>query len=231
MFELTALEQEALSLSLVVASWAVIISLPFAIGIAWILARKDFWGKIALDGLVHLPLVIPPVVLGYILLVGLGRNSFIGNLLYETLGLQFVFNWKGAALAAAIMGFPLMVRAIRLSLEAIDPKLETAAKTLGANSLAVFLRVTLPLMLPGLIAGLFLAFARAFGEFGATITFVSNIPGQTRTLPIAIYTALQSPGGDAAAARMVVISIVIAILALILSEVLGRRIRKRIYGS
>ena len=231
MFELTALEQEALSLSLLVASWAVIISLPFAIAVAWVLARKTFWGKIALDGLVHLPLVIPPVVLGYILLVGLGRNSLVGSWFYETLGIQFSFNWKGAALAAAIMGFPLMVRAIRLSLEAIDPKLETAAKTLGANPLAVFLRVTLPLMLPGLIAGLFLAFARAFGEFGATITFVSNIPGQTRTLPIAIYTALQSPGGDAAAARMVILSIAIAIIALILSEVLGRRIRKRIYGA
>ena len=231
MFELTALEQEALSLSLVVAIWAVIISLPFAILIAWILARKDFWGKIALDGLVHMPLVIPPVVLGYILLVGLGRNSFLGNWLYETLGLQFAFNWKGAALAAAIMGFPLMVRAIRLSLEAIDPKLETAAKTLGANPFAIFLKITLPLMLPGLIAGLFLSFARAFGEFGATITFVSNIPGQTRTLPIAIYSVLQSPGGDDAAVRMVTLSIVIAIAALILSEVLGRRIRRRIYGS
>ena len=231
MFELTPLEQEALSLSLIVALWAVVISLPFATGVAWVLARKNFWGKIALDGLVHMPLVIPPVVLGYILLVGLGRNSLVGGWLYDIFGIQFAFNWKGAALAAAIMGFPLMVRAIRLSLEAIDPKLETAAKTLGANPLAVFMRITLPLMLPGLIAGLFLSFARAFGEFGATITFVSNIPGQTRTLPIAIYTALQSPGGDAAAARMVILSIIVAIAALVLSEILGRRVRRRIYGS
>ena len=230
MLDLSPLEREALTLSLQVAFWAVAVSLPFAIAIAWILARCEFWGKIILDGLVHLPLILPPVVVGYILLITMGRNGTIGKWLYETWGLQFAFNWKGAALAAGIMGFPLLVRALRLSLEAIDPKLETAARTLGATPFATFCQVTFPLMLPGLVTGLFLAFARALAEFGATITFVANIPGQTRTLPVAIYTALQSPGGDEMALRMVLLSIGLAVLALAASEFMGRRVRKQVFG-
>ena len=231
MLDLSLLEREALSLSLQVAFWAVAISLPFAIAVAWVLARCEFWGKIILDGLVHLPLILPPVVVGYILLVTMGRNGVLGKWLYETWGLQFAFNWKGAALAAGIMGFPLLVRALRLSLEAIDPKLETAARTLGATPFATFCQVTFPLMLPGLVTGLFLAFARALAEFGATITFVANIPGQTRTLPVAIYTALQTPGGDEMALRMVFLSIGLAVLALAASEFMGRRVRRRVFGA
>ena len=231
MFALTPLEQEALTLSLSVAFWAVIISLPLAVALAWVLARLNFWGKIVLDGFIHLPLVVPPVVVGYFLLVVLGRNGVIGHWLYDTFGLTFAFNWKGAAVAAGVMGFPLFVRAIRLSIEAMDPRLEAAARTLGATPLRVFWSVTVPLMTPGLIAGALLAFARALGEFGATITFVANIPGQTRTLPIAIYTVLQSPGGDAAVLRMVLLATLLAILALVASEVLARQVRKRIHGA
>jgi len=231
MFAPTPLEQEALWLSLTVAFWAVVISLPFAVAVAWVLARLNFWGKILLDGLVHLPLVLPPVVVGYFLLVTLGRNGVIGRWLDQTFGFTFAFNWKGAALAAGVMGFPLFVRAIRLSIEAADPRLEAAARTLGANPLQVFWRITLPLMTPGLITGALLSFARALGEFGATITFVANIPGQTRTLPIAIYTILQSPGGDEALFRMALLATLLAIVALGASEYLARQVRKRLHGA
>ncbi len=228
---LTPLETEALLLSLKVALWAVLVSTPFAIGFAWLLARKEFWGKTALNGLIHLPLFLPPVVVGYVLLVMFGRNGVIGAGLYDLFGVTLAFNWKGAAVAAGVMGFPLFVRALRLSIEAIDPRVETAARTLGASPFETFRRITFPLLLPGLVTGLLLAFARALGEFGATITFVANIPGQTRTLPVAIYTALQSPGGDDMALRMVVLSVLLAIAALAASEVATKMIRKRIYGE
>jgi molybdate transport system permease protein len=231
MLSLSPLEQEALVLSFRVAVWASIVSLPPAIAVAWLLARKDFWGKLVVDGLVHLPLVIPPVVVGYCLLVILGRNGVIGSWLYDTFGLTFAFNWKGAAVAAGVMGFPLFVRSVRLSIEAIDTKLETAARTLGASAWKTFWTVSLPLMAPGILAGLLLAFARALSEFGATITFVANIPGQTRTLPIAIYSVLQAPGGDTAALRMVVLSTALAIIALATSEFMARRLRARLYGQ
>ncbi len=231
MFSLTPLEYEALTLSFRIALIAIVTSLPFAIAMAWLLAKKNFPGKIIVDGLVHLPMVIPPVVVGYALLVLLGRRGAVGAWLHDTLGIELAFNWKGAAVAAAIMGFPLMVRGIRLSIEAIDPRLETAARTLGAGPRDVFLSINLPLMTPGLIVGTFLAFARALAEFGATITFVAAIPGQTRTLPIAIYTLLQRPGGESAALRMAVLSTLIAILALAASEFFSRRMRARIYGG
>ncbi|CUH54431.1 molybdate transport system permease protein [Shimia marina] len=214
-------------LSLKVAFWAMIGAALPGILVAFVLARLEFPGKQVLNVLVHLPLVLPPVATGYLLLVTFGTQGMIGAALKEV-GLVFAFRWTGAALAAAVMAFPLLVRAIRLSIEAIDPKLEEAAATLGASRLRVFATITLPLMLPGLLAGLVLAFAKAMGEFGATITFVSNIPGQTRTLPSAIYAFLQVPGGEAAAMRLVVVSIVIAAGALVLSEVLARRIAARV---
>ncbi len=198
--------------------------------VALALARGKFWGKTLLDGLVHLPLVMPPVVTGYLLLVGFGRRGPIGQALEACCGLVFSFRWTGAALAAAVMGFPLMVRAIRLSLEAVDRRLEDAATTLGAGRLGVFFAVTLPLAVPGLLAGIVLAFAKSLGEFGATITFVSNIPGETRTLPAAIYTLTQTPGGDEAAFRLVLISIALSLAALIASEILARRLAGRIDG-
>ncbi len=231
MFTLTPLEQEALSLSLRVALTAVVFGLPFAVGVAWLLAKKSFPGKIILDGFIHLPMIIPPVVVGYLLLVAFGRNGAIGKWLYDVAGIEFAFNWKGAALAAGIMGFPLMVRGIRLSIEAIDPRIETAARTLGASPFRVFWSISLPLMLPGLIAGTFLGFARALAEFGATITFVAAIPGKTSTLPVAIYIALQKPGGEDAALRMVVLSVLLAISALAASELFARTIRRTIYGA
>ena len=197
MWELTALEREALSLSLRVAVLSASASLPFGLLVAWLLARREFYGKALLNGLVHLPLVLPPVVVGYLLLVLLGRNGPLGAWLYETFGVTLAFTWEGAALAAAVMAFPLMVRAMRLSLEAVDRRLEAAARTLGAGPVEVFTTVTLPLMAPGILAGAILAFARSLGEFGATITFVSNIPGETRTLPIALFSVIQSPGGEA----------------------------------
>lgn len=221
---LTPLELEALRLSVTVALWSVAGSLPLGIGVAWLLARRDFWGKTLLNGLVHLPLVIPPVAVGYLLLVLLGRRGPVGAWLYDSFGISLAFTWKGAAIAAAVMAFPLMVRAIRLSLENVDRGLETAARTLGAGRLSVFLRITLPLTAPGVLAGSVLAFARALGEFGATITFVSNIPGETQTLPIALYSVIQTPGGEDAAVRLLVISVVLAILALAVSEILSRRI-------
>ena len=225
---LTPLEVEALSLSLRVATVSVAASLPFGLAAAWILARGRFPGMVVFDALIHLPLVLPPVVVGYGLLLLFGRRGPIGAWLEDVLGVQVVFTWKGAALAAAVMAFPLMVRAMRLSLEAVDRGLEAAARTLGASRTRVFFTITLPLMAPGILAGAVLAFARALGEFGATITFVSNIPGETRTLPIALYTLTQTPDAEAAAARLALIAAGLAVLALIASEWLARRLKSRI---
>ena len=222
---LTPLETEALLLSLRVALVSVVFALPAGLLAAWLLVRVRFPGKAILDAVVHLPLVLPPVAVGYLLLIALGRNGFIGGWLYDSFGISFAFTWKGAAVAAAVMAFPLMVRAMRLSLEAVDPGLEAAARTLGATRQRVFLTVTLPLMAPGILAGGVLAFARALGEFGATITFVSNIPGETRTLPIALYTLTQTPGGEAAAARLAILAALLAFAALIASEWLARRVK------
>ncbi len=200
--------------------------MPFGIAIAYLLARKDFWGKAALNGIVHLPLILPPVVTGYLLLLTFGKRGPVGSLLAEYFGIVFSFRWTGAALACGVMAFPLMVRAIRLSIEAVDRKLEAAAGTLGANPAWVFATVTLPLIAPGIIAGMILSFAKAMGEFGATITFVSNIPGETQTLPSAIYTFTQVPGGDFGAMRLTLVSIVIAMVALVASEMLARRAQR-----
>ena len=227
---LTPLEAEALTLSLRVSLWSVAASLPFGLLMAWLLARREFPGKSLLNGLVHLPLVVPPVVVGYLLLVLFGREGPIGAWLHETLGVTVAFTWQGAALAAAVMAFPLMVRAMRLSLEAVDRRLEAAARTLGAGRADVFMSVTLPLMAPGILAGAILAFARGLGEFGATITFVSNIPGETRTLPLALYSQAQVPGGEAAALRLTIISVVLAFAALAASELLAQRLRRRLEG-
>jgi molybdate transport system permease protein len=227
---LTPEEWEAIHLSLRIASVAMIGSLPFGILMAWLLARVSFPGRAIVDGIVHLPLVMPPVVTGYLLLLAFGRRGPIGQFLENTFGIVLAFNWTGAALAAAIMGFPLLVRAIRLSIEAIDPGLESAASTLGANRFLVFLSITLPLMLPGILAGAVLAFARALGEFGATITFVGNIPGVTQTIPTAIYTYTQVPGGETAALRLTVIAIAIAFAALLVSDALARRVTRRMLG-
>ncbi len=223
---LSNFEIEALELSIKVAFWAVFFSLPFGILFGWILARFNFPGKLILDGIIHLPLVVPPVVIGYLLLISLGRQGPIGLWLYTNFEITLIFTWKGAAIASALMGFPLMVRAIRLSIEAIDNKLETAARTLGANSIQVFFGITLPLTFPGVIAGTMLSFARSLGEFGATITFVSNIPGQTQTLPLALYSVMQTSGGETGAARLAIISIILAFLALFLSELIARKISK-----
>lgn len=220
-------EWAALSLSLKVSLWATLFSLPFGILVAWLLARTRFVGHGFLNGLVHLPLVLPPVVVGYGLLVVLGRNGWVGGWLYNTFGLSLAFTWKGAAIAAAVMAFPLMVRAMRLSLESVDIHLEHAAKTLGASPCRVFCTITLPLMMPGLITGSVLAFARALGEFGATITFVSNIPGETQTLPLALYTYTQTPGGDMGTLRLAVLSVIVAFAALMVSESLARRTQPR----
>lgn len=223
-------EWSAVALSLRVAFWATILSLPFGIFVAYALARWSFPGKQLLNGLVHLPLILPPVVTGYILLIGLGARGPVGGVLAEW-GIVLAFRWTGAAVAAAVMAFPLMVRAIRLSIEAVDPKLEQASATLGAAPGWVFLTVTLPMALPGIVAGTILAFAKAMGEFGATITFVSNIPGQTRTIPSAIYAFLQVPGGEASATRLVIVAVVVAMAALLLSEVIGRRVAARVGGK
>jgi molybdate transport system permease protein len=226
---LTPEEWTAVRLSLRVASVATLVSLPFGVAIALALARGRFWGHTVLDGLVLLPLVLPPVVTGYLLLILFGRRGPIGAFLADNLGVVFSFRWTGAALACGIMGFPLMVRAIRLSIEAVDKKLEEAAGTLGANRGWVFLTVTLPLIVPGIIAGMILSFAKAMGEFGATITFVSNIPGETQTLPSAIYSFTQVPGGDAGAFRLTLVSIAIAMLALLASEAMARFANRRLY--
>jgi molybdate transport system permease protein len=225
---LTPLEIEALTLSLRVGVWSTICSLPLGIAVAFLLARREFPGKQLVNGIIHLPLVLPPVVVGYALLVLLGRNGIIGAWMYASLGITVAFKWQGAAIASGVMAFPLLVRAIRLSLDAIDRGLEAAARTLGAGRLRVFCTVTLPLAAPGILAGTVLAFARSVGEFGATITFVSNIPGETRTLPLAIYSLTQTPGGDAAALRLTIISVVLAMAALLASEFLAQRIASRI---
>src|SRR5499426_4097465 len=231
MLDLSPDEWVAIQLSLRIAVVATLVALPFGIAIAWLLARKDFWGKALLDGIVHLPLVLPPVVTGYLLLIWFGRRGPIGAFLSDHFGIVFSFRWTGAALACGVMGFPLLVRPIRLAIEAIDRKLEDAAATLGANRPRVFFTVTLPLALPGLIAGFVLCFAKALGEFGATITFVSNIPGETQTISAAIYTYTQIPSGDAAAGRLVVVSIVLALAALVISEWLARRAGMRFHGE
>jgi molybdate transport system permease protein len=228
---LSPAEWQAVALSLRVSFWATLVSLPLGIFVAYALARWSFPGKQLLNVLVHLPLILPPVVTGYLLLITFGRRGVAGQFLDEWFGIVFAFRWTGAALAAGIMAFPLMVRAIRLAIEAVDPRLEQAAGTLGAPAPWVFLTVTLPLCLPGIIAGAILAFAKAMGEFGATITFVSNIPGQTQTLPSAIYTFLQVPGGESDAARLVVVAIVVATGALLLSEWVGRAVARRIGGT
>jgi molybdate transport system permease protein len=229
--DLTPDEWTAIELSLRIAIVATVVSLPFGLAIAWLLARKDFWGKSVVDGVVHLPLVLPPVVTGYLLLISFGRKGPIGSFLDHAFGIVFSFRWTGAALACGVMGFPLLVRAIRLSLESIDRKLEDAAATLGASRLWVFATVTLPLALPGVIAGMVLCFAKALGEFGATITFVSNIPGETQTLSAAIYTYTNVPGGDAAAGRLVLVAIALALAALIASEWFARRAGLRYHGD
>ena len=221
---------QAIELSLRVAFWAMLWSLPFGLAAAITLARGRFWGKSLFDGFVHLPLVMPPVVTGYLLLLLFGHNGPLGRF-FAAFGIVFAFRWTGAALAAAVTAFPLMVRAMRLSLEAVDRRLEEAAGTLGANRGFTFLLVTLPLMMPGIIAGMVLSFARSLGEFGATITFVSNIPGETRTIPLAIYTLTQTPGGDPAALRLTVVAVALSLLALIASELLARRVGHRLAGA
>ncbi|MBO6686549.1 MAG: molybdate ABC transporter permease subunit [Parvibaculum sp.] len=227
---LSPAEAEALWLSLKTGLVGAVISLPPGLLIAWALSRRNFPGKFALDLAVHLPLVMPPVVTGYLLLLAFGNRGLVGGWLNETFGFTLAFNWKGAALAAAIMGFPLLVRALRLSFDAVDTRLEQAARTLGAGRLDTFISVTLPLILPGLVTGKLLAFARGRGEFGATITFVANIPGETQTLPIALYSALQSPDGEIRALRLLILSILLAIGALAASEIFAARMRRRIQG-
>lgn len=228
---LTPSEWDAIRLSLRVATVAAIFSLPVGIAVAYLLARVRFPGRTLFDAFVHLPLVMPPVVTGYLLLLLFGRRGPIGAWLDSTFGIVLAFNWTGAALACAIMGFPLMVRAIRISLETIDTKLEAAAATLGARRIVVLLSVTLPLALPGIIAGLVLSFARALGEFGATITFVGNIPNVTQTIPSAIYTYTQIPNGEVQALRLTIISVVISFAALLISEALVRRAARRVLGQ
>jgi molybdate transport system permease protein len=228
---LTPAELEILGLSFKVALASALASLPLALGLAFVLARFEFPGKMLLDGLVHLPLVLPPVVIGYLLLVALGRNAPLGAFLADHLGVVFAFRWTGAALASALMGLPLAVRAMRQAVESVDRRLEAAAATLGAPPLAVFASVTLPLVMPGVLNGMLLAFARSLGEFGATITFVSNIPGETQTLPLAIYSLTQVPSGDAPAMRLCVLAILLSLAALMVSELLLRRARRRAQGA
>jgi molybdate transport system permease protein len=230
MLELTDAEWIALLLSVKVAFTGVAVSLPFGFALAWLLARKTFPGKLLVDGLVHLPLVVPPVATGYLLLVLLGINGPLGGWLNSQFGIRLVFTWQGAAIVAAVMGFPLLVRALRLSIEAIDIGLIQAARTLGASPVRVFITIILPLVSPGLIAGSLLAFSRALGEFGATISFVGNLPGETQTLPLALYSALQSPGGEEMGYRLVGLSILLAIATLAASELLGRSIQRRLTG-
>jgi len=228
MIELSPEEWTAVRLSLRVAFWATVASLPLAILVATLLARGRFWGKSLLNVAVHLPLVLPPVVTGYVLLLLFGRRGPIGAFLEAHLGVVLSFRWTGAALAGAVMGFPLVVRAIRLAIEAVDPGLEEAAGSLGANRVWTFLLITLPLSLPGVVAGAVLGFAKAMGEFGATITFVSSIPGETRTLPAAIYAFTQVPGGDAGALRLTLIAVAVSMVALGLSELLARAVGRRV---
>ena len=231
MFDISPTEWTAILLSLRVATVATLVATPIGIAVEWLLARREFWGKALLDATIHLPLVLPPVVTGYLLLLTFGRRGAIGAWLAEHLGLVFAFRWTGAALACGIMSFPLLVRPIRLSIEAVDRRLEQAAATLGAAPWQVFLTVTLPLALSGVLAGMVLGFAKALGEFGATITFVSNIPGETQTISSAIYSLIQTPDGDTAALRLVIVSIVIAVAALIGAEVFARRATARLHGN
>ena len=231
MFDLSPQDWTAVALSLRVAAVSTVVALPFGIIVAMLLARGSFWGKSVLDAVVHLPLVLPPVVTGYLLLISLGRKAALGAFFADHFGIVFSFRWTGAAVACGVMAFPLLVRSIRLSIEAIDRRLEDAASTLGANRAWTFTTVTLPLALPGIIAGMMLAFARALGEFGATITFVSNIPGETQTISAAIYSLIQVPGGDADALKLVVISIVICVVALLASEWLAKRATARLHGA
>ncbi|MGC6386180.1 molybdate ABC transporter permease subunit [Ewingella sp. S1.OA.A_B6] len=227
---LSEYEWQAVLLSLKVSSLAVICSLPLGILMAWILVRCRFPGKSLLDSIIHLPLVLPPVVIGYLLLVVMGKRGVVGEWLYDWFGFSFSFSWHGAVLASAVVAFPLMVRAIRMSLEAVDTKLELAARTLGASPWRVFFTITLPLSVPGIIVGIVLAFARSLGEFGATITFVSNIPGETRTIPLAMYTLIQTPGAEGAAARLCVLAIVLSLASLMISDWLAKRSRIRLGG-
>lgn len=228
---LSAMEISAIKLSLSVALNAMIWSLPVAILVAWVLARKNFWGKALLSGLIHLPLVLPPVVIGYLLLVAMGRQGIIGKYLFNWFGISFAFNWKGAVLASAVVAFPLVVRAIRLSLESIDVKLEQAAQTLGASPWRVFFTITLPLSLPGILAGIVLGFARSLGEFGATITFVSNILGETQTIPLAMYSFIQTPGAEPQAARLCIFAIILSLASLLLSEWLAKKMQAKLGNS
>lgn len=230
-FTLTSFEIEALALSLKVSLWAVFVSLVPGILAAWLLARKNFFGKALVDSLIHLPLVLPPVVTGYFLLILMGRKGLIGSLLFKYTGMSFAFDWKGAALASAVMAFPLFVRAVRLSLEAVDSGLENAARTLGAGKIHIFFTITLPLIAPGILTGMILAFARSLSEFGATITFVSNIPGETRTLPLALYTMTQVPDGETGAMRLCIISVVTAFFALMGADFLSNKVSKRVRGD
>ncbi len=224
-------EWEVISLSLRVATWNTLLSILPAIACAWLLSRRDFPGKAVFSTLVHLPLVVPPVVVGYFLLVLMGRNGLIGGWLFDTFGISLIFSWKGAVLATAVMSFPLVVRTIRLAFDGVDRKLESAALTLGAGPVRVFLTITLPLILPGILSGATLGFARALGEFGATITFVSNIPGETRTLPVAIYSLLQVPGGEDRVERLVILSLLLAFGTVALSEWLARLTRRQLDGG
>ena len=231
MFELTSVEVTALLLSLKVAFTALLFGLPIAIATAWLLANKNFYGKAVIDGLIHAPLVLPPVIVGYLLLLGFGPNGALGQFFSDVFGISFAFNWKGAALASGIMAFPLMVRAIRLSMESQNLKLVKAANSLGASPMRAFFTITLPLAFPGIISGGILGFARALGEFGATISFVASIPALTQTLPLALFRAIETPGGEESAFRLMVISLVIAMVALALSEVLARAVKRKQGGQ
>lgn len=231
MFGFSSLELEALQISLKVSLWSVSLSFPLAMGVAWLLARKEFRGKAVLNAVIHLPLVVPPVVIGYLLLILLGRRGILGSFLNDWFDIGLVFTWQGAAIAASVVAFPLFVRPIRQALEGVDPRLEEAAITLGANRRQAFFAVTLPIVMPGVLTGALLFFARALGEFGATITFAANIPGETQTLPLALYAATQTPGGDPIALRLVVLSLVLAMGALLASEWLSRRTHFKVRGS
>ncbi len=223
-------EWVALQLSLKVAAYSVVWLLPVGVLLGWLLARKEFWGKSTLDSLIHLPLVLPPVVVGYLLLITMGRQGAVGSWLHQWFGISFSFSWRGAVLACTVVALPLMVRAIRLSVESVDIKLEQAARTLGASPIKVFFTITLPLILPGVVTGIMLSFARSLGEFGATISFVSNIPGETQTIPLAMFSFLETPGQEMAAARLCAISIAIALVSLLLSEWITRRLRRKVAG-
>ncbi|OOF40008.1 molybdate ABC transporter permease [Rodentibacter mrazii] len=231
LFNLSPLETDAIRLSLSVSFSAMLWSLPLAIFVAWLLARKNFYGKSLVSGVIHLPLVLPPVVIGYVLLVAMGRNGFIGRYLYQWFGLSFGFSWKGAVVASAVVAFPLVVRAIRLSLESIDVRFEQAAQTLGASPWRVFFTITFPLSLPGVLAGLILGFARSLGEFGATITFVSNIAGETQTIPLAMYSFIQTPGAEVQTARLCLFAIILSFISLLASEWLAKRMQKQLGQS